>query len=894
MMKTLLRSILFTFLLSVVGISVQAQCYYGYGTIYGYDPYGGSYAQGTQMYVQWDIYDLYYNDIWPPIGSTISIDISTDGGYTWNEVVTGLDMEEGNPSGWGYFYGYTNVTIPWTLTPSTNCYVRLREVPNNSSDCSYLYDGYNQYYYYGIPFTITPGCYQPAITVQPANQNGCVGYPLTVNVGVDIGPGTPSMQYEWYKGTTLYSTSTSTKSLSFSSIQTGDAGTYYLIVKNLCGKQVTSRTLTLTVQSPAKFTQQPTGMTICPGASGTLTAVATGTNLTYQWMKDGAVLPGSTQSTFSIQNATTNDNGTYKVIITAACGPADTSNDAVVVVPSPPIIVQQPVGGGFCPGSNVTITPVISGTGLSYQWYKGSQMIIGATTVTLNFPSLQPSESGYYWLKIKGGVGACVSTTSTEQVNVYTIGQPVITEQPKATDICAGSQGELIVSANGADLAYQWYRNGVPVPNSNNYMLILTNATSGMSGDYRVDVRSACNGLVSSSSVRVDVLKLPVISSHPVGADLQVGNTLTLTVNASDARTITWYRNEMEIASGPSNTLTITNVAITDAGYYRAVVSNVCGPTTSRSAKVTVTDPASLVPILDITSENLNLGDVPYGYNTTQTFSNVFVNTGTAALNVSNLSFSGTNASDFSVVSGGAPFTLQPLESRTIDIRYTPGRVGSSAAQLLITSNATPSTRNLSVQGNGVLLYSLGSGLSFGDVMLTQSKTLCLDVTNTSSKQIVIDQINNSSADFTVTTQTPLTVAAGASESVCIDFAPRALGLSSTAISFMSSTGGNSSTTAQGNGVQIVSVDEDATAAGIAVYPNPTTWTISIKTGDNVARRITLVDLNGRTIASVIPSNAIFSWDLNTAAGSPLAAGAYTLRIEMERGMYAMQVMVSR
>jgi hypothetical protein len=350
----------------------------------------------------------------------------------------------------------------------------------------------------------------------------------------------------------------------------------------------------------------------------------------------------------------------------------------------------------------------------------------------------------------------------------------------------------------------------------------------------------------------------------------------------------------MDIASGPSNTLTITNVAITDAGYYRAVVSNVCGPTTSRSAKVTVTDPASLVPILDITSENLNLGYVPYGYNTTQTFSNVFVNTGTAALNVSNLSFSGTNASDFSVVSGGAPFTLQPLESRTIDIRYTPGRVGSSAAQLLITSNATPSTRNLSVQGNGVLLYSLGSGLSFGDVMLTQSKTLCLDVTNTSSKQIVIDQINNSSADFTVTTQTPLTVAAGASESVCIDFAPRALGLSSTAISFMSSTGGNSSTTAQGNGVQIVSVDEDATAAGIAVYPNPTTGTISIKTGDNVARRITLVDLNGRTIASVIPSNAIFSWDLNTAAGSPLAAGAYTLRIEMERGMYAMQVMVSR
>jgi hypothetical protein len=171
---------------------------------------------------------------------------------------------------------------------------------------------------------------------------------------------------------------------------------------------------------------------------------------------------------------------------------------------------------------------------------------------------------------------------------------------------------------------------------------------------------------------------------------------------------------------------------------------------------------------------------------------------------------------------------------------------------------------------------------------------MCLNVTNTSTIQITIDQISSNSTDFTVTTQTPLTIAAGASESVCIDFAPQALGLSNATISFMSSTGGNSSTSAQGVGTKVVSVDEDAAAAGIAVYPNPTTGIINIKTGDNVARRITLVDVTGRTVASAIPINTTFSWDLNTAIGSPLAAGAYTLRIEMERGMYAMQVMVSR
>lgn len=893
-MNTLIRSIVLTFALGLAGSTLLAQCYYGYGSIYGYDPYGGTYAQGTQMYVQWDIYDLYYNDIWPPIESTISIDISTDGGYSWNEVETGLDMEEGNNPGWGYFYGYYNVTIPWTLTPSTNCYVRFREVPNNPNDCAYLYDGYNQYYYYGIPFTIEAGCYQPAITMQPADQTACAGYPLTINVGIDINPYSPSMRYEWYKGATLFSTSTSTQTLTFANVQPGDAGTYYLIVKDLCGKQVTTRTLTLTVQSPAAFTQQPTGITVCPGASGTLTSLATGTNLTYQWLKDGVAMPGANQNTFSIPNATTNDNGTYKVIIVAACGPADTSNDAVVVVPSPPNIVQQPVGGGFCPGSNVTISPVVSGTGLSYQWYKGDKMIIGATSLNLNFPSLQPSESGYYWLKVKGGVGACVSTTSTEQVNVYTFGPPVITEQPKAVDICSGSQGELVVTAEGTDLTYQWYRNGSPVPNSNNYMLILQNATAGMSGDYRVDVRAVCNGLTTSNSVRVDVFSLPVISTHPAGADLQAGNSLTLTVNASDARTITWYRNEKEIASGPSNTFTISSVAVSDAGYYRAVVSNVCGSTTSRTAKVMVTDPSSLVPVLDITSENLNVGDVPYGYNTTQTFSNVFINIGSAALNVTDLRFTGTNASEFTIVGGGAPFTLQPLESRTIDVQYTPGRVGRSTAQLVITSNAIPGTRNVSIQGNGVLLYSLGSGLSFGKVMLSLSKTMCLDVLNTSGIQITIDQISSNSADFTITTQTPLTIGAGATESVCVDFAPRALGLSTAALTFRSSTGGNSTTTAQGIGDQFVSVDEDAASAGIAVYPNPTTGTITVTTGEEVAHSITLIDLNGRTIATVKPTGTSISLDLNTAVGTSLASGTYTLRIAMERGIYAMQIVVSR
>ena len=80
---------------------------------------------------------------------------------------------------------------------------------------------------------------------------------------------------------------------------------------------------------------QPASLTVPAGSNATFTVVATGTApLSYQWRKGGVVLPGSTNPTLAFPNTTTNDAGTYDVVITNSFG-AVTSQVATLTVRVP-------------------------------------------------------------------------------------------------------------------------------------------------------------------------------------------------------------------------------------------------------------------------------------------------------------------------------------------------------------------------------------------------------------------------------------------------------------------------------------------------------------------------------------------------------------------------------
>ncbi len=73
---------------------------------------------------------------------------------------------------------------------------------------------------------------------------------------------------------------------------------------------------------------QPQSFKQDPGTSVTFSVTAIGTNLTYQWKKDGADLSGATSSSYTINSITAGDAGNYTVVVSGANGSPVTSNAA--------------------------------------------------------------------------------------------------------------------------------------------------------------------------------------------------------------------------------------------------------------------------------------------------------------------------------------------------------------------------------------------------------------------------------------------------------------------------------------------------------------------------------------------------------------------------------------
>src|SRR6185437_15400933 len=84
----------------------------------------------------------------------------------------------------------------------------------------------------------------------------------------------------------------------------------------------------------------------------------------------------------------------------------------------------------------------------------------------------------------------------------------------------------------------------------------------------------------------------PVITSQPTNLTVSVGNNATFMVTAVSTVPLNyqWYFNSSNIISAATNSsLTITNVQLTDAGFYSAAVTSKFGSVTTSNAILTVT-----------------------------------------------------------------------------------------------------------------------------------------------------------------------------------------------------------------------------------------------------------------------------------------------------------------
>src|SRR5262249_15489933 len=154
----------------------------------------------------------------------------------------------------------------------------------------------------------------PAISNSPANQTVCAGQSATFMV---TATGT-SLTYQWRKNGTSISGATGS-SYSIASVVSADAGSYDVVVSGTCSPATAA---SLTVNAPPAISNQPADRTACVGQTATFSVVATGTNLTYQWRKNGTNISGATGSSYTIASAVSADGGSYDVVVNGTCSPS--------------------------------------------------------------------------------------------------------------------------------------------------------------------------------------------------------------------------------------------------------------------------------------------------------------------------------------------------------------------------------------------------------------------------------------------------------------------------------------------------------------------------------------------------------------------------------------------
>ncbi len=185
----------------------------------------------------------------------------------------------------------------------------------------------------------------------------------------------------------------------------------------------------------------PLSQTVSVGANVQYSVGASGSALSYQWLKDSNPIqgnPSATTATLQLNNVQTTDSGVYSVNVTNDGGTTP-SNPVTLTVTSgptdpPPVINQQPQNTTAVINSPASLSVQATGPNLTYQWFKEGNPIGGATGPTLNFPSVQLGDVANYTVNVSNGGGTVPSAPA--RLTVVSAMQAVSFDPVNTTGVC--------------------------------------------------------------------------------------------------------------------------------------------------------------------------------------------------------------------------------------------------------------------------------------------------------------------------------------------------------------------------------------------------------------------------------------------------------------------------
>jgi hypothetical protein len=308
-------------------------------------------------------------------------------------------------------------------------------------------------------------------------------------------------------------------------------------------------------------------------------------------------------------------------------------------------------------------------------------------------------------LKIKPG-GASDPAFVAYNAGAFYIPTPVVSTQPVTQVVCpgAGQNATFTVVASGTGLSYQWRKNGVNISGATSSSYTITNVAASDAAAYDVIVTNT-GGSIQSTIAYLNTFI--TAQPSPASQTIATGNTVTLSVSATNATGFQWQRNGVNISGATSSSLALSPLTTTNGGTFTVSVINSassgCANLLSTSAVVT--------PVTTLYSKNTVLnaaanwtvnsdgssGSSPVDFTRAE---HTFV-VRTNASTTSNLSIAGTLDVKNAQVTITAGTTL--TAGSIIRSGTTGTLLGSSTSSLTVGSS--------SVSGNSTLYFNSGSQL---------------------------------------------------------------------------------------------------------------------------------------------------------------------------------------
>lgn len=297
--------------------------------------------------------------------------------------------------------------------------------------------------------------------------------------------------------------------------------------------------------------------------------------LSYQWVRQGVVIPGATDRTYSLTDSDVGNTVNVMIKVTKAGFDPLTllssdfslvTSNKITIAPQPSIVGTPVIGASLQANTGAWQ----SGVTLEYQWQRNGQSIAGARSSTYK---LQAADQGA--LITLSVLGTRLGLISLERVSSQFGPIKPLSITPAFS--CTCSVGETLTanatgdwqSENNPTMAYQWLRGVSPISGATSARYILTESDAGQMISVRIVLTQSGYPEATGTSVQRGPVTTNALQLTPTptiaGTPIYLGSPLSVVAGTWDANVTLSYR--WYLAGSPISNATGTTLSLSSNGY---------------------------------------------------------------------------------------------------------------------------------------------------------------------------------------------------------------------------------------------------------------------------------------------------------------------------------------